>query len=124
VKSIARLAVLPILLLAMLLQADAVVRSLVMQAGMGMAPAPVCSTHIAPAESAAIADHGALAGHATHHARCPYCEVAAQAAVFVAATPVPCARLLAFVSFSPLRARAPPTAVRLQPRARGPPLSV
>jgi len=123
VKAIGRLAVLPILLLAMLLQADAVVRSLVMQAAPGDL-APICTAHMVSAEAPAMAERGAPVGHAAHHARCPFCEVAAHVPVFAAAAPVPVATIVAFINFETMEPRIPAALHAILARARGPPLPV
>jgi Protein of unknown function (DUF2946) len=116
VKSFGRLAVLPILLLALLLQADAVVRSLVMQAAPGMDGARICSARMEQTPGAA-ADHAT-----TSRGRCPYCEVAAHVPVVAAVPPLPVATLVTFVTFAREVSRAPPVGAAIETRARGPPL--
>jgi hypothetical protein len=120
-KSIGRLAVLPILLLAMLLQADAVVRSLVMQAAPGDL-APICTAHPASMAMPAAGPHTELAGHAAHNGRCPFCEVAAHVPVFGAAAPIPVATTVAFITFESMEARIPAALHAILARARGPPI--
>jgi Protein of unknown function (DUF2946) len=124
VKSFGRLAVLPILLLALLLQADAIVRSLVMQAAPGIDGAQICSTRMEQT-SGPGASHTMAAGHGTiSHSRCPYCEVAGHVPVVVAPPPLPLATLVAFVAFERAVSHAPPVGAAIETRARGPPLPV
>jgi Protein of unknown function (DUF2946) len=118
VKSLGRLAVLPILLLALLLQADAVVRSLVMQAAPWMDGAQICSAQAIATPGTAHA-HGAAG---PSHGRCPWCEVAAHVPVVVATAPLPVATLVAFITFAPEISQAPPVGAAIETRARGPPL--
>jgi hypothetical protein len=118
VKSFGRLAVLPILLLALLLQADAVVRSLVMQAAPWTDGVQICSAQVAPTPGPARS-HGAAG---PSHGRCPWCEVAAHVPVVVAAAPLPVATLVAFITFAPEVSQAPPVGAAIETRARGPPL--
>jgi hypothetical protein len=116
IKSLGRLAILPVVLLALLLQANAVVRSAVMQAAPWMDGAPICSAQTAPASG-----HSHAAPGPSHH-RCPYCEVAAHAPVIVAVGPLPVATLVTFVTFAPEVSQAPPVGAAIETRARGPPL--
>jgi len=118
VKSFSRLAVLPVVLLALLLQANAVVRSLVMQASPWMDGAPICSAQMAPTPPPA----GSRATPGPTHGRCPYCEVAAHVPVTATAAPLPVATLVAFVTFAPEVSHAPPVGAAIETRARGPPL--
>lgn len=118
-NSASRWRALPVLLLAVMLQANAVVRSLVMQAT-PVADMPLCS-----ASMTGMSGHAARAGHDTHakapRAACPFCEVAAHVPLYAAAPPVPRCQTIAFIAFHtfddhPLRA---PSAIVA--RARGPP---
>lgn len=118
VKSLGRLAILPVVLLALLLQANAVVRSLVMQAAPAMGDAPICSAQMASGPGPARS-HAAPAPAKGH---CPYCEVAAHVPVVAAAAPIPVANVVAFVTFAPEVSRAPPVGAAIETRARGPPL--
>lgn len=116
-KSFGRLAILPVVLLALLLQANAVVRSLVMQAAPGMSAVPICSAQMAPRPGSA----GSHAKPSPSRSRCPWCEVAAHVPVVVAATPLPVATLVTFIAFAREVSHAPPVGAAIETRARGPP---
>jgi hypothetical protein len=115
---------LPLVLLALLFQADAVVKSAVMGlVGMG------------PAEAAAMPDCGmggmaniAMAGHVHHPgkgaggaAACPYCAVAHHVAVLAFAAPAPSPSAVLFPGYRTVAARGPRGPPSVLPRARGPP---
>jgi hypothetical protein len=110
---------LPVLLLAVMLQANAVVRSLVMQA------TPVADMAFCSAAMAGMGADAARAGHDTHakapRATCPFCEVATHVPLFMAAAPVPRCETVAFIvfdAFADRPIREPPAIVA---RARDPP---
>lgn len=123
-KSLVRLAILPILLLAVLLQANAVVRSLVMQAGLGMGGTPMCVTRMGPMAGPDAPAPASASDHAPGAPHCPFCEVAAHVPVFVAAAPIPVATAVAFITFETVDAPAPPALHPILARARDPPPSV
>ncbi len=118
--SAGRLIALPFLLLAVMVQVNAVVRSLVMRAT-PMAQTPFCS--------AAMAGMGGQTPPKDHRAHakaprgaCPFCDVASHVPVFMATPPVPPCQTVAFIAFD----RFPDRPVREPPailaRARDPPL--
>ena len=132
-----RTILLPLMLLAVLLQADAVVKSAVMNL-IGM-PAQAASVTLdmampmpmlmgAPAMGAAHVCHpGKPTGRpdAPHGkpANCGYCAAAAHAPLLAFAEPVRPSCAVAFTEFRDLGVHGPRGPPALQPRARGPPLS-
>jgi len=110
---------LPAVLLAVMLQANAVVRSLVMQAT-PVADMPFCS-----AAMAGMGAGAARAGHDTHakapRAACPFCEVATLAPLFMAAPPVARCQTIAFIAFDAFADRPIREIPAVLARARDPP---
>ena len=119
---------LPFLLLAVLLQADAVVKSTVMNL-VGMAPAaagaaPVCSPAMGAMAGASQA-HAAGRTEPAHGDRavCSYCAAAAHAATLSFMPPVQPSCAVSFAAFLQTSVHGPRGPPSIPPRARGPPLS-
>ncbi len=113
-----RYLVLPVLLMAVLLQANAVVRSLVMQAA-PTAMDPACA---AAMPGMAMGGHGAAGDHsAPKHAACPFCAAAAHVPVFCATPPLPRSHQVAFLAFDPFVVSATRDPLTIRARARDPP---
>jgi len=115
---------LPALLLAVMLQANAVVRSLVMQAT-PIPAAPVAEMPFCSAAMAGMGANAARAGHGAHakapRAACPFCEVATHVPLFMAAPPVPRCRTVAFIAFDTFADRPNREPPVVPARARDPP---
>jgi hypothetical protein len=115
---------LPLVALALLFQADAVVKSAVMNlVGMGPAEAaamPGCNMAMAGTETASRP-------HATRHgdrqAACPYCAAAHHAAPVAFAAPLRPPSAVSFPGYRTVAARGPRGPPPVLPRARGPPPS-
>ena len=119
---------LPLLVLAVLLQSDAVVKSTVMNllafeegaaapcpmgmAGMSMdAPHALASGRRSPAKAPAT------------HAPCSYCAAAAHTPILTTSALVQPSRAVAFTAFRTAAVHGPRGPPSVQPRARGPPLT-
>jgi hypothetical protein len=120
---------LPLVLLALVLQGDAVVRSTVMQL-VGMPPsvdgAPLCG--MGAMTMAAMPGHPrashAHAGKAhTDAAACPYCAVAHHLATLAVQPPLRPSSCVSFPAYRVVAARGPRGPPLVLPRARGPPSS-
>jgi len=105
--------------LAVLLQANAVVRSVVMRAT-PVADMPFCS-----APMAAMGGGAARAAHHTQakapHAACPFCEVATHVPLYMAAAPIPRCQAVAFIAFGSFPAHPLREPSAIVARARDPP---
>ena len=126
-----RAVILPLMLLAALLQADAVVKSAVMNL-VGMTPDTAAampmkmgamamgSAHVcAPAKPPGRPD----VSRGKPAAACGYCAAAAHAPLLAFAEPVRPSSAIAFAEFRDIEAHGPRGPPVPQPRARGPPLS-
>ncbi len=121
---------LPLLLLAVLLQVDAVVKSTVMNlVGMGMdgvaGSVSMCSGPMADGEETAArpASGHRSQGAQDHRAVCSYCAAAAHAPTLGLAEPLRPSCAASFASFRLKALRGPRGPPTLAPRARGPPLN-
>ena len=126
--TLGRALALPFLLLAVLLQADAVVKSTVMNlVGMGPASAgvmPMCSPAMV-SMAAASPFHAPGRPEPAHGDRavCGYCAAAAHAATLSFTPPVQPSCAASFAAFLQTSAQGPRGPPPVPPRARGPPLS-
>ncbi len=118
---------LPLLILAVLLQADAVVKSTVMNLlafgeGAPCAMAMAGASPMAPV-MAMRQPHVTVAGHKApvSHAACSYCAAAAHAPILTASAPLQPSLAVAFAAFRTAAVQGPRGPPSVQPRARGPP---
>ncbi len=133
-QRLARTFALPWLLLAILLQADAVVKSTVMTlvadapatAAMSALGIP-CPMHMSGMAPMATGPSRASTGHARtdpkplRHDRCPYCAAAAHVPILTSSAPLPLSCAVAFTGFRMAAVHGPRGPPAVRPRARDPP---
>ena len=122
---------LPLLVLAVLLQSDAVVKSTVMNLlAFGEGAAAPCPMGMASMAGMSMdAPHALASGRRSPakapatHAPCSYCAAAAHTPILTAAALVQPSRAVAFTAFRTAAVHGPRGPPSVQPRARGPPLT-
>ncbi len=122
---------LPLLVLAVLLQSDAVVKSTVMNLlAFGEGVAAPCPMGMAPmARMAMDAPHALASGRRTPpkapatHAPCSYCAAAAHTPILTTMALIQPSCAVAFTAFRTAAVHGPRGPPPVQPRARGPPLT-
>ena len=122
---------LPLLVLAILLQSDAVVKSTVMNLlAFGEGAAAPCPMGIAPMAGMSMgAAHALASGHRipvkapASHAPCSYCAAAAHTPILTTSAPLRPSCAVAFTAFRTASAQGPRGPPPVLPRARGPPLT-